>query len=55
MKYICLEYFDKGKHEGMTEDEQQVRRSTHALNTMTIFAPTGIGLVERRFSLRKPP
>jgi len=22
MKYICLGYFDKGKHEGMTEDAQ---------------------------------
>jgi len=22
MKYICLGYYDKGKHEGMTEDEQ---------------------------------
>ena len=22
MKYICLGYFDKGKHEGMTEGEQ---------------------------------
>jgi hypothetical protein len=23
MKYICLGYYDKGKHEGMTEGEQQ--------------------------------
>jgi hypothetical protein len=54
MKYICLGYFEKGKREGMTEGEQHAI-FTHALNTTTIFAPTGILLVEKRFSLRKPP
>ena len=54
MKYICLGYYDKDKHEAMTQAEQHAT-STHALNTTTIFAPTGILLVEKRSSLRKPP
>ena len=53
MKYVCFGYYDKGKFEGMTAAEQ-TPCSTHALITMTIFAPTGIGLVEKHFSLRKP-
>ena len=28
MKYICLGYYDKAKHEGMTEGEQQAMFDT---------------------------
>ena len=59
MKYICFGYYDKGNFEGMTEGEQSAMfdryvLDIHALITMSIFAPTGTGLAEKRSSLRKP-
>ena len=53
MKYICLGYYDKGKFVGMTEAERNAMFDT-CFET-TIFAPTGILLVEKRFRVRKPP
>ena len=54
MKYICLGYFDKGKREGMTEGEQHAMFDT-CFEYDDHLRANGIGLVEKRFSLRKPP
>jgi hypothetical protein len=54
MKYICLGYYDKSKHDAMTEAEKQAI-STPASPTTTISAPTATGSVENRFNLPKPP
>jgi hypothetical protein len=50
MKYICLGYLEPGKFEG-TIDTQ---RSTNALSTTTICAPTDILSPKYLFSLRGP-
>jgi len=47
MKYICLGCFDKGEHEGATEGERQAMFDT-CFEYDDHFAPTGIGLVEKR-------
>jgi hypothetical protein len=54
MKYICLGYYDKSKHDAMTEPEKQAMFDACSPTT-TISAPTATGSVENRFSLPKPP
>jgi len=54
MKCVCLGYYDRGKHEAMTEAEQHAMFDD-AVNTTTIFAPMGMLLLKQRFSLGKPP
>src|SRR5215472_18617116 len=41
MKCVCLGYYDRGKHEAMTEAEQHAMFDD-AVNTTTIFAPMGM-------------
>jgi hypothetical protein len=53
MKYICLGYYDKSKHEAMTEAERQAMFDT-CLSTTPISAPTATGAVENFFNLPKP-
>lgn len=52
MKYICFGYYDKDKFDGMTEGDRNALFDT-CFESTTIFAPMGIGLVEKRFSFRK--
>ena len=54
MKYVCFGYYDKGKFDGMSEAERNAMFDT-CLNTTTIFAPTGTGVVVKRFRVPKPP
>jgi hypothetical protein len=53
MKYICLGYFDKGKHEGMTEDEQQATFDT-CFEYDDHLRANGHWAGGEDFSLRKP-
>jgi hypothetical protein len=53
VKYICLGYIKPGKFEGMTRTSD-TQRSTNALSTTTICAPTDILSPKYRFSLRRP-
>ena len=54
MKYICLGYYDKSKHDAMTEAEKQAMFDA-CFTYDDISAPTATGSVENRFNLPKPP
>jgi hypothetical protein len=54
MKYICLGYYDKGKFETMTESERNAMFD-RCFEYDDLFAPTGTGVVAKRFRVPKPP
>jgi hypothetical protein len=54
MKYICLGYIEPGKFEGDDPRTSGTQRSTIALSTTTICAPTDILSPNYLFSLRRP-
>jgi hypothetical protein len=52
MKHVCFGYYEKGKFDGMRRPSE-TPCSPHALNMTIIFAPTGAGVVAKRFRGRQ--